>query len=115
MDKLLAKDVAKGRLTEIDAQAARARVRAVAQDRGIGGLRDVDMVIEVRAFKNRLLLLNSVLGSLGKSFSEAESLSLPCARSQSGSHPCYEHILYQRYEDRCRCYESKCVCCVREG
>ena len=55
MDKLLAKDVAKGRLSEMDAQAARARVRAVAQDRGIGGLRDVDMVIEVRAYEKMLL------------------------------------------------------------
>ena len=58
MDKLLAKDVAKGRLSEMDAQAARARVRAVAQDKGIGGLRDVDMVIEVRAYGKMLFCAN---------------------------------------------------------
>ena len=58
MDKLLAKDVAKGRLSEMDAQAARARVRAVAQDKGIGGLRDVDMVIEVRAYGKMLFWAN---------------------------------------------------------
>ena len=47
MDKLLAKDVAKGKLKDEEAQAARARVRAVPQGKGIPGLRDVDMVIEV--------------------------------------------------------------------
>ena len=47
MDKLLAKDVAKGKLKDEEAQAARARVRAVPQGKGKPGLRDVDMVIEV--------------------------------------------------------------------
>lgn len=45
MDKLLAKDVAKGRLKSEDAKEARDRV-TVAD--GLKALRDVDMVIEVR-------------------------------------------------------------------
>jgi 3-hydroxybutyryl-CoA dehydrogenase len=45
MDKLLAKDVKKGRLSEEEAREARGRVEVVSS--GIGGLRDVDMVVEV--------------------------------------------------------------------
>lgn len=50
MDKLLAKDVAKGRIQEIDAKEARERIIVVDADKyGVNGFRDVDMVIEVRA------------------------------------------------------------------
>jgi 3-hydroxybutyryl-CoA dehydrogenase len=48
MDKLLAKDVAKGKIQEGDAHQARDRVSVVDQDLGVRALRDVDMVIEVR-------------------------------------------------------------------
>ena len=48
MDKLLAKDVAKGKITSEEAKEARDRVVAVGEDVGVKGLRDVDMVIEVR-------------------------------------------------------------------
>lgn len=44
MDKLLAKDVAKGKIRESEAKEARERVSIVSE---IKGLRDVDMVIEV--------------------------------------------------------------------
>lgn len=47
MDKLLAKDVAKGRLTNEQAKEAKDRVTVVGTEHGIKGLRDVDMVIEV--------------------------------------------------------------------
>jgi len=47
MDKLLAKDVAKGRLTNEQAKEARDRVSVVGREQGIKGLRDVDMVVEV--------------------------------------------------------------------
>ena len=50
IDKLLAKDVAKGRLTNEEAREARDRVHVVRGEQGIKGLRDVDMVIEVRVF-----------------------------------------------------------------
>lgn len=48
MDKLLAKDVAKGRLVDYEAKEARDRVLVVPQEKGMAGLRDVDMVVEVR-------------------------------------------------------------------
>jgi len=47
MDKLLAKDVSKGRLTNEEAKEARDRVSVVGSEAGIKRLRDVDMVIEV--------------------------------------------------------------------
>lgn len=50
MDKLLMKDVAKGKIQEIDAKEARDRVSVVSPEKGIAGLRDVDMVIEVRLY-----------------------------------------------------------------
>jgi 3-hydroxybutyryl-CoA dehydrogenase len=48
MDKLLAKDVAKGKVQEADARHARERVTVIDQSMGVRGLQDVDMVIEVR-------------------------------------------------------------------
>jgi 3-hydroxybutyryl-CoA dehydrogenase len=48
MDKLLMKDVAKGRLTSEEAKEARDKVSVVAPEAGIKGMREVDMVIEVR-------------------------------------------------------------------
>jgi 3-hydroxybutyryl-CoA dehydrogenase len=48
MDKLLAKDVAKGRLSVEEAKEASDRVSVVAPEAGIKGMREVDMVIEVR-------------------------------------------------------------------
>ena len=47
MDKLLAKDVAKGRLTSEEAKEARDKITVVAPEAGIKGMREVDMVIEV--------------------------------------------------------------------
>ena len=51
MDKLLAKDVAKGRITEQDAKEAKDRITVIGDDKGIRGLRDVDMVVEVFNFQ----------------------------------------------------------------
>lgn len=50
MDKLLAKDVSKGKIQEIEAKEARERITVLDYDtHGIQGFRDVDMVIEVIA------------------------------------------------------------------
>jgi 3-hydroxyacyl-CoA dehydrogenase len=50
MDKLLAKDVSKGKIQEIEAKEARERITVLDYDtQGIQGFRDVDMVIEVIA------------------------------------------------------------------
>lgn len=55
MDKLLAKDVAKGKIQEADARHARERVSVIDQAMGVRGMRDVDMVIEVRRQTNLLV------------------------------------------------------------
>ena len=47
MDKLLTKDVNKGKITAQQASEARERVKVVGQDQGMKAMRDVDMVIEV--------------------------------------------------------------------
>ena len=52
MDKLLAKDVAKGRISSEEAKEARDKVSVVGPEAGIKGMREVDMVIEVRFLKN---------------------------------------------------------------
>jgi hypothetical protein len=54
MDRLLAKDVSKGKIQEADARHARERVSIIDQAVGLRGLREVDMVIEVRK-ANRLV------------------------------------------------------------
>ncbi|CAK5281708.1 unnamed protein product [Mycena citricolor] len=46
MDKLLAKDVSKGRITSEAAKEARDRVSVIGAETGLKGLRDVDMVVE---------------------------------------------------------------------
>ncbi|KAH9485652.1 3-hydroxybutyryl-CoA dehydrogenase [Psilocybe cubensis] len=61
VDKLLAKDVSKGRLTNEEAKEARDRITVVGSEAGIKGLRDVDMVIE--AVSESLPLKQSIFGS----------------------------------------------------
>ena len=48
MDKLLAKDISKGKIQDIEAKEARDRITVLDYDtQGIKGFRDADMVIEV--------------------------------------------------------------------
>ncbi|KAF9463584.1 3-hydroxyacyl-CoA dehydrogenase [Collybia nuda] len=61
MDKLLAKDVAKGRITSEQSKEARDRVTIVGGEVGVKGLRDVDMVIE--AVSESLPLKQSIFAS----------------------------------------------------
>ncbi|KAF9816790.1 hypothetical protein IEO21_03870 [Rhodonia placenta] len=62
MDKLLAKDVAKGRITAEQASEARERVTVVDQEKAIKGMRDVDMVVE--AVSENLSLKQSLFRTL---------------------------------------------------
>jgi len=64
MDKLLAKDVGKGRLTAEQAREARGRVEVVGEGVGMKGLRDVDMVVE--AVSENLQLKQSLFASLAQ-------------------------------------------------
>ncbi|TDL17989.1 hypothetical protein BD410DRAFT_901061 [Rickenella mellea] len=61
-DKLLAKDVSKGKIQDVDAKEARDRLTVVSKEKGIAGLRDVDMVIE--AASENLTLKQSLFKSL---------------------------------------------------
>lgn len=63
MDKLLAKDVSKGRITSEEAKEARDRVSVIG-DAGIKGFRDVDMVVE--AVSESLSLKQSIFASFTK-------------------------------------------------
>lgn len=80
VDKLLAKDVAKGRITSDDAKDARGRITVVGSDAGIKGLRDVDMVIEVRValwdIGTRLKCVLTFPGCLRKSLSQTIHLRI---------------------------------------
>jgi 3-hydroxybutyryl-CoA dehydrogenase len=48
VDKLLDKDINKGRITSDEAKDIRGRIEVVPESLGFKGLRDVDMVVEVR-------------------------------------------------------------------
>ncbi|KAF5375547.1 hypothetical protein D9615_009135 [Tricholomella constricta] len=61
MDKLLERDVAKGRITSEQSKEARDRVTVVDGDVGVKGLRDVDMVVE--AVSENLSLKQSIFAS----------------------------------------------------
>ncbi|KIK02450.1 hypothetical protein K443DRAFT_517155 [Laccaria amethystina LaAM-08-1] len=61
VEKLLAKDVSKGRITSEEAKEARDRISVVGSEVGIKGLRDADMVIE--AVSESLPLKQSIFAS----------------------------------------------------
>ncbi|TFY61353.1 hypothetical protein EVJ58_g4560 [Rhodofomes roseus] len=73
MDKLLAKDVNKGKLTAEQAKEARERVTVVDQNRGITAMRDVDMVIE--AASENLQLKQSIFRSISAEVSPSAILA----------------------------------------
>ncbi|KAF9494145.1 hypothetical protein BDN71DRAFT_1449226 [Pleurotus eryngii] len=62
VDKLLEKDVNKGRIQSIDAKEAKDRIHIVGHEEGIKGMRDVDMVIE--AVSESLPLKQAIFASL---------------------------------------------------
>ena len=59
VDKLLAKDVGKGRLTDVQAKEARDRISVVDS---LKGMENVDMVVEVRV--NRLAVASLLAGEI---------------------------------------------------
>ncbi|TRM68944.1 3-hydroxyacyl-CoA dehydrogenase [Schizophyllum amplum] len=62
MDKLLDKDVNKGKIQSIDAKEARERIRIISSSEGVKALRDVDMAIE--AVSENLSLKEKIFASL---------------------------------------------------
>ncbi|KAI0821166.1 3-hydroxyacyl-CoA dehydrogenase [Irpex lacteus] len=62
MDKLLEKDVAKGKITSEEAKEARDRVTVVGPEKGLAGVQDVDMVVE--AVSEKLSLKEAIFREL---------------------------------------------------
>ncbi len=85
MDRLLAKDVSKGKIQEADARHARERVYVVDQAVGLRALRDVDMVIEVRRQTDFLLQVHRMRtqGCLGKPRSQAAHIWGTCSGDEA--------------------------------
>ncbi|CCM02978.1 uncharacterized protein FIBRA_05093 [Fibroporia radiculosa] len=73
MDKILEKDVAKGKITSEHAKEARDLVSIVDAEQGIRGIRDVDMVIE--AVSENLALKQSLFRSLAEELSPGAILA----------------------------------------
>ncbi|KAI0919285.1 hypothetical protein AcW1_003836 [Taiwanofungus camphoratus] len=73
MDKLLAKDVSKGKITAEQASAARECVTVIDHEKGITGMRDVDMVVE--AVSENLSLKQSLFTSLSRELSPSAILA----------------------------------------
>ncbi|KAA1470528.1 hypothetical protein DENSPDRAFT_928919 [Dentipellis sp. KUC8613] len=73
MDKLLAKDVAKGKIQETEAKEARDRVTVIEGAKGLTGLRDVDMVVE--AVSENLSLKQSIFKSLSRELKPSSILA----------------------------------------
>ncbi|KAI0733707.1 3-hydroxyacyl-CoA dehydrogenase [Fomitopsis betulina] len=73
MDKLLTKDVNKGKITAQQASEARERIQVVDQDKGVNALRDVDMVIE--AVSENLSLKQTIFRELSAEVSPSTILA----------------------------------------
>ena len=97
MEKLLAKDVAKGRIQDVDARQARERVSVVDHAVGLRALRDSDMVIEVRR-QRRLTALRSwsvcPQGCFGEPRAEATYILRVGNGDEARRNPGYKYIVY---------------------
>lgn len=73
MDKLLEKDVVKGKIKAEEAKEARDRVTVVPPEKGLVGLQDVDMVVE--AVSESLPLKQAIFGRLAADLSPSTILA----------------------------------------
>jgi 3-hydroxybutyryl-CoA dehydrogenase len=72
-DKLLLKDVNKGRITSEEAKEARDRIQVVGQEAALQGMRDADMVVE--AVSENLGLKQKIFAELGRVCSDKTILA----------------------------------------
>ena len=115
MDKLLAKDVSKGRIQDIEAKEARDRITVLDYDtRGINGFRDTDMVIEVIStivlwYMSSILLI-IFIGCLGERTAKALVIQINFRSRKPKLHYGVEHVINQYHKD-CRCdHPGRCAC-----
>ncbi|KAI0087113.1 3-hydroxyacyl-CoA dehydrogenase [Irpex rosettiformis] len=73
MDKLLEKDVAKGKITSEEAKEARDRLSVVSPEQGLAGIRDVDMIVE--AVSENLSLKEAIFRDLAANLSPSTILA----------------------------------------
>lgn len=84
MDKLLAKDVAKGRISSEQSKETRDRVSVVSGEAGVSGFRDVDMVVEVCVSLTRfraVFYMIELLGSVGVLATQTIYILVVCSRA----------------------------------
>ena len=107
VDKLLAKDVSKGRIQPGDAQDTRGRIQVVSPEEGLKGLRDVDMVVEVRVSSFWRLVGRSYVfglvppGCVRVAPTQTVDLRVVKCATSSGCHSCDEYIVDQHHKNRC--------------
>jgi hypothetical protein len=111
VDKLLEKDVGKGRVTSEEAKDARDKIRVVDD---LGGMKDVDMVVEVRflvsyGFSHCVTDGGKLpVGSFGKSGVKAIYILCVRERTETGCYSGDEHKFHKYHQD---CH----VCCASRG
>jgi hypothetical protein len=117
MDKLLAKDIAKGKIQEGDARQVRERVSVVDQAVGVRALRDVDMVIEVRGQTDSIVLLSllSIQGCLGEPRTQATHILRIGSRDKARHYFGHEYVLYFYHQNCCRCRTAGRICGISPG
>jgi hypothetical protein len=104
MDKLLAKDVSRGRIQDIEAKEARDRITVLDYDtQGIKGFRDADMVIEVisSSWCTRAITLITPTGCLREHKTEAVAIRIHFRGCKPKLHHGFKYILDQYHEDCC--------------
>ena len=111
IDKLLAKDVAKGRLTNEQAKEARDRVNVVGREQGIKGLRGADMVVEVcKCLFSKSISYNTILvcathakqnvtGSIREPLAQTVDLQGTSGCTSTRSNPSYQHKFNQHHKN----------------
>lgn len=109
-DKLLAKDVSKGKLTETEAKEARDRVQIVDS---ISKLEDVDMCVEVSYKENHLSacalnMLHFPLGCVRALSVESFPVFVPVHTSPPRCNSRIQYLFYQHHENRRICYWRGC-------
>lgn len=105
MDKLLAKDVSKGRIQDTEAKEARDRITVLDYDtQGIKGFRDADMVIEV--ISSTLIRVchppDDPAGCFGERTAKAAVIQIAFRGRKSKLHYGVEYVVDQYHKD-CRC------------
>jgi hypothetical protein len=109
MDKLLKKDVSKGKLSQQEADEGRQRVKVVDS---MDGLKDVDMCVEVRHLTRPPLSASMSnepsddKGSIRIPPSQILSFRISSRNTSTRRHPSIQHLLNQHHQNSCFGYPA---------